>query len=145
MNSIQARVRSVRFDRGIPPVYTAGITGTGYFGTFGMTSIPVPLISESSVRHQYLYHSLRKVRYGINTGTGNIGKFGMISIPVPLTSGSSVPHQYLYHSLRKVRYGINTGTGNIGKFGTTSIPVPDTSVSSVRGTAHLVELSLIHI
>ena len=31
--------------------YTAGITGTGHFGNFGTTSIPVPQTSVSSVRH----------------------------------------------------------------------------------------------
>ena len=44
--------------RGIPPVSTAGITGTGRFGNFG-TSIPVPDTSVSSVRYQYRYRTLR--------------------------------------------------------------------------------------
>ena len=36
--------------RGIPPVYTAGITGTGHFGSFNTTSIPVPNTSVSSAK-----------------------------------------------------------------------------------------------
>ena len=28
--------------RGVPAVYTAGITGIGHFGRFGTASIPVP-------------------------------------------------------------------------------------------------------
>ena len=34
-------------------------TGTGYFGNFGTTSIPVPDTSVSSVRDQYRYRTLR--------------------------------------------------------------------------------------
>ena len=45
--------------RGIPPVYAAGVTGTGHFGKFGTTSLPVPNTSVSSVRHQYRYHTTR--------------------------------------------------------------------------------------
>ena len=45
--------------RGVPAVYTAGITGTGYFGKFGTASIPVPETWVSSVRHQYRYRKLR--------------------------------------------------------------------------------------
>ena len=45
--------------RGVPAVYTAGITGTGHFGKFGTASIPVPETSVSSVRHQYRYQKLR--------------------------------------------------------------------------------------
>ena len=40
--------------------------GTGHFGKFGTTSIPVPDTSVSSVRHQYRYRTLRYVRYDIN-------------------------------------------------------------------------------
>ena len=87
--------------RGISAVYTGGITGTGPFGKFG-TSIPVPDTSVSSVRHQYRYRTLRKVRYDMDTGTtgtgtgldastGHFGNFGT-SIPVPDTSVSSVQH-----------------------------------------------------
>ena len=61
-------------------------TGTGHFGNFGTTSIPVP---NTSVR----------VRYNINTGTGHFGKFGTTSIPVPDTSVIS-GHQYRYRTLR---------------------------------------------
>ena len=115
--------------RGIPPVYTAGTTGTGHFGNFGTTSIPAPDTSVSSIRHQY-------------TGTGHFGKFGTTSTPVPDTSVSSVAHQYRYRTLRLVRYDTDTGTAgtatdfhagtvHFGKFGT-SILVPETSVSSVR-------------
>ena len=45
--------------RGIPPVYTAGITGPGHFGKFGTASIPVPETSVSSVRHPYRYREYR--------------------------------------------------------------------------------------
>ena len=38
--------------RGVPPVYTAGITGTENCGKFGTLSIPVPATSVSSVRNQ---------------------------------------------------------------------------------------------
>ena len=44
--------------RGVPPVYTAGITGTGLFFKFGTTSVPAPDTSVSSVRHQYRYRKL---------------------------------------------------------------------------------------
>ena len=50
-----ARVCSVRY----VPRHTAGITGTGHFGKFGTTSIPVPDISVSSVRHSYRYQTIR--------------------------------------------------------------------------------------
>ena len=55
----QGRVRYGTY-RGVPAVYTAGITGTGYFGKFGAASIPVPETSVSSGRHQYRY---RRYRY----------------------------------------------------------------------------------
>ena len=82
------------YGREIPDMlctYAAGIctqacTGAG---TGIGTSIPVPDTSISSVRHQYRYRTLRKVRYDINTGTGHFGKFGT-PIPVPDTSASSV-------------------------------------------------------
>ena len=80
----------------MPPVYTTGITGTGHFGNFGTTSIPVPDKSVNSVRHQYRYRTLRYVRYDMDAGTAGTGT------------------------------GFHTGTGNVGKFGTASIPVPDT-------------------
>ena len=87
--------------RGIPPVLTADITGTGHLGKFGTTSIPVPDTSVSSVEHQYrylryrygrLYRSWYRYRYNIDTGTRHFGKF----------------------SKRIYR------TGHIGKIGTTS-------------------------
>ena len=59
--------------RGIPAVYTVGITGTGHFGKFGTTSISVPDTSVCSVRHQYRHRTLRYVRSDINTGTENTG------------------------------------------------------------------------
>ena len=90
-------------------------TGSGHFGKFSTTSIPVPDTSISSVRHQYRYRTLRYVRYDINTGTGHFRKFGTTSIPVLNTSVSSVRLGYRYR-----------------QFGTTSIPVLNTSVSSVR-------------
>ena len=107
--------------RGIPQVYTAGITGTGQFSKFGKTSTPVPDASVSSVRHQYRYPTLRQVRYDTNAGTGHFGKFGTTRIPVPDTSAISVRHQYRYRILRQVRYDINTGTGHFRNFGTTSV------------------------
>ena len=85
--------------RGIPAVYTAGITGAGHFGKFRTISIPVLDTSVSSVRYQYRYWTLRYVWYDINTGTAGTGT------------------------------DFHTGTGYFGKFGTISIPVPDTSVS----------------
>ena len=86
-------------------------TGTGNFGKFGTTSIPVPETSVSSVRHRYRYRrcryrlsyryrTLRQVRYDVNTGTRHFGEFGTLSIPVPETSVSSVRHQYRYRILR---------------------------------------------
>ena len=95
----QGRVRYGTY-RGVPAVYTAGITGTGHCGKFSTASIPVPETSVSSVRHQYRYRRLRQVRYDINTGTGHCGKFGTTSIPVPETSVSSVRHQCRYRTLR---------------------------------------------
>ena len=89
------------------------LTGTGHFGKFGTTSIPVPDTPESSV-HQYRYRTLQ-VRY-INTGTSGTGMdfctgagtgIGTTSIPVPDTLVSPVQHQ--------------PGTGHSGMFGTTSI------------------------
>ena len=69
--------RCVRYGtyRGVPPVYTPGITGAGPFGNFGtaripvlpvpvQTFIPVPEISVSSIQHQ------------------TPGKFGTASIPI---------------------------------------------------------------
>ena len=47
-----------------PTVYTAGITGPGYFG---------------------------KTRYDINTGTGHFGKFVRIRIPVQVQTFIPVP------------------------------------------------------
>ena len=44
--------------RGIPPMYTTGINGTGRVDKFGTTSIPVTDTSVSSV-HQYRYQTLR--------------------------------------------------------------------------------------
>ena len=131
MNSRQRRVSSARY----VPRHTAGITGTGHFGKFGTTSIPVPDAWVNSVRHQYQYRTLRQVRYDMDTGTAHFGKFGTISIPVPLVpvqtfipvpgaSVISVQYQYRYRTLRYVRNDINTGAGHFGKFGTTSIPVP---------------------
>ena len=79
---LQGRVRYGTY-RAIPPIYTAGITGTGHFGNFG-TSIPVPDTSVTSVRHQYrylryrhgrLYRSWYRYRYNMDTGTGHFGKF----------------------------------------------------------------------
>ena len=95
-------------------------TGTGQFGNFGTTSIPVPDASVTSVQHQYLYRT---------------------SIPLRDTSVSSVRHQYRYRTVRQVRYDINTGTPvtdmdactGVGTgIGTTSMPALDTLVSSVR-------------
>ena len=129
--------------RGVPAVYTTGITGTGHFGKFGTAPTPVPETSVSSVRQ--------------NTVTGNFVKFGTTSmpipavlvqtfvpvpdtsvgsvrgsIPVPDASARSVRYQHRYRTLPSVRHDIHTGTEHFGKFGTTSTPVPDTSVSSVR-------------
>ena len=67
-------------------------TGTGHFGNFGTTSMPVPDTSVSSVQHQERYRTLRYVRCNINTGNGHFGKFGTTSIPVPDTLVSSVRH-----------------------------------------------------
>ena len=53
LNSIQGRVRSVRY----VPSHTAGITDTGHFGKFS-TSVPVPDNSTTSVRRQYRYRIL---------------------------------------------------------------------------------------
>ena len=86
--------------RGIPPVYTAGITGTGHFDKFGTTSIPLPDTSE--VRYDmdtgtagtgtyfHRYQTLRYLRYNMNTGTGHFDKFSTTSIPVPRIP---VPHR----------------------------------------------------
>ena len=64
--------------RGIPAVYTAGITSTGHFGKFGTTSIPVPETSISSV-HPYRY---REYRYRTEHTLGFLCLFGsMILIP----------------------------------------------------------------
>ena len=49
------RVCSVRY----VPRHTAGITGTGHFGKFGTTSIPVADTWVTSVRHQYRFRTLR--------------------------------------------------------------------------------------
>ena len=79
--------------RGVPLVYTAGITGTGHFGTFGTTPVLVSDTLVSSGRYgyrhrryryrlSYRYRTLRKVPYDINTGAGH--------------SVSSVRHQYRY-------------------------------------------------
>ena len=69
-------MRSVRY----VSRHTAGITGTGHFGKFGKTSIPVPNTSVSSVRHRYrygrLYRSWYRYRYNLDTGTGHFGEFG---------------------------------------------------------------------
>ena len=85
--------------RGIPAVYTAGITGTRHFCKFGTTSIPVPDTSVTSVRHQFRYRTFRYVRY-INTGTGHFGNFSTTSIPVPDTSVTSVRHPYRFREYR---------------------------------------------
>ena len=50
-----SRVWSIRY----VPRHIAGITGAGQLGKFGMTSIPVPDISVTTVRHQYRYRTLR--------------------------------------------------------------------------------------
>ena len=63
MKKILPRVCSVRY----VPRRTGGIYrryyGTGHFGKFGTTSIPVPDTSVSSVRHQYRY---RRRRHGLS-------------------------------------------------------------------------------
>ena len=92
-------VRYIRY-RVIPPVYTAGITGTGHFGRFGTTSIPVSDTSVSSVQHQYRYQTLRYVRFDIDIGTGHFGMFGTTSMPIPDTSVSSVRYGYRYRWYR---------------------------------------------
>ena len=60
----QYRYRTLRYVRYDVNTGTGGAgtdfrTGTGHFGMFGTTSIPVPDISVSSVRHQYRYRKLR--------------------------------------------------------------------------------------
>ena len=99
-------------------------TGTGHFGRFGTTSIPV--------------RTLGHVRY-INTGTGHLGMFGT-SIPVPDTSINSVRHQhqylrYRYGSRYRYRYNINTDTGHFGKSGTTSTRYRHIVTSSLGAVA----------
>ena len=101
--------------RDIPPVYTAGCTGTGHFGKFGTTSIPVPDTEVGSVQHQYRYRILRQVRYSINAGDPNIGNFGKTSTLVPDISASSVRHQY-----------------HFGKFSTIWISVPPVPVPPLK-------------
>ena len=86
-----ARVCSVRY----VPRHTAGT-----YRRYIPPVLPVPATWVSSVRHQYRYRTLRKVRYNINTGTGHSGKFSTTSIPVPDTSVSSVQYQYRYRTLR---------------------------------------------
>ena len=103
-----SRVRSVRY----VPRRTVGIhrgyyryrtlryvryvmsTGTGNFGKFSATSIPVPDSSVSS---------------DINTGTGHFGKFGTTPVPVPAVPVCtyvpepvpvSVQQRYSYRTLR---------------------------------------------
>ena len=55
-------------------------TGTGQFGNFGTTSIPVPDTSVGSVRYGY---GTVGTGTDFHTGTGNFCKFGTTSIPVP--------------------------------------------------------------
>ena len=109
--------------RGVPPVYIAGITGTGHFDKLGTASKPIPATSVSSARHQYRCRKLRSVRYDVNTGTGGTGT------DFRTTSVSSVRRQYRYRWYRYARmyrsryryrlYNIDTGTGHVGKIGTT--------------------------
>ena len=81
--------------RGIQPVYTAGITGTGHFGKFGTTSIiPVLNISVSSVRHGYRY---RRYRYRLPASVQTfmpVPDTSLCSVQRQCTSVSSVQHQY---------------------------------------------------
>ena len=62
-------------------------TGTGQFGNFGTTSIPVPDTSVGSVRYGY---GTVGTGTDFHTGTGNFCKFGTTSIPVP---GVPVPYR----------------------------------------------------
>ena len=103
------------------------LTGTGHFGKFGTTSIPVPDTPESSV-HQYRYRTLQ-VRY-INTGTSGTGMdfctgagtgIGTTSIPVPDTSVNLAKH--------------GPGTGHFGMFGTTSTRYHHIVTSSLGASA----------
>ena len=129
-NQNKSKVCSVRY----VPKHTPGITGTGHFGKFGTTSIPVPDTSVSSVRHQYRYRALQEVRY-IHTGTVHFGKFGTIWMRYGCRYRRyRYRLSYRYRTLWEARYNITTGTGHFGKFGTKSIPLPDTSVCSVRHT-----------
>ena len=73
--------------------------GTGHFGVFGSTSIPVPDTSVSMVQHQDRYRT-HQVRYDTKTGTGHFGKLGTTPSPVPDTSVSSVRHPYRYRAYR---------------------------------------------
>ena len=75
----QGRVRYGTY-RGVQAIYTTGITGTEHFGKLGTTSIPVPEISVSSVRHQYAVP---------------VQTF----VPVPDTFASLVRRQYRYRTL----------------------------------------------
>ena len=81
--------------RGTPPVYTAGITGTGHFGNFGTTSIPVPDTSVSSVRCQYRYQTPR-YKFGTSISVSPVPVWMSASEPVPV----SVQHRYRYRTFR---------------------------------------------
>ena len=79
--TLQRRARYGTY-RGIQPVHTTGITGTGHVSKLGTTSMPVPETSVSSVKHQ--------------PGTGRFGKFGTTSTRyrqiVTSSPGALAPH-----------------------------------------------------
>ena len=68
------RYRTLRYVRYV--LWHTVITGTGHFGKFGTTSIPVPHTSLSSVRHPYRHRRYVEYRYNIDTSTEHFGKFG---------------------------------------------------------------------
>ena len=124
--------------------HTAGITGTGHFGKFGTTSIPVPPVPVqtfipvpdtlvSSVEHQYRYRR-HFGKFGTTSISvpGTLGKFGTTSNTGGTNTGTSgtAMDVCLYPSWYRYRYSIDTGTGRF----------PDASLNSVRhqpGTATL--------
>ena len=130
-------------------------TGTGSFGKFGTTSIPVPDTSVSSVRHQpgtvILWHQnkrnanhlsffkletlrflcvcisqLMKKRAPFEQHTKNYLSRYRREIPNHIYD-LDIYRRYVYPSLYRCRYRHDTGAGT----GTTSIPVPDSSARSL--------------
>ena len=70
-------------DTGTGQVSNTVDDGTGHFGVFGSTSIPVPDTSVSMVQHQDCCRTHHQVWYDTKTRTGHFGKLGTTSIPVP--------------------------------------------------------------